>query len=104
VLREVPDADPREAKEARVTDTTHYDAVEMPRGNLVVAMPSREVFKAFPSMQEAQAVARQLNAWLDRPSEPDYEVELFTWEAPGDLEQRLFRILDRMLEPERLAA
>jgi hypothetical protein len=81
-----------------------YEAVELPRGNVVVSMPSRDVFGAFPSMQEARAVAQQLNAWLERDPDDLTLTEVFEWESEGDLVQRLERILDKLHGPAELWA
>ncbi len=76
-----------------------FDAVRMPRGNLVVAMPQRWVEAAVPSMEEAEALAEALNRWLAAKPEPGLVPAALNFNVHG-AEARLTGILDAGLGPE----
>jgi hypothetical protein len=83
--------------------TDHYEAVQLPRGNVVISFPSRDLVGAFDSMEEAEAFARFKNRWLEsEPAPGDSVNEPMEW--GDDWEARLMAIIDKPDVVEGLAA
>ena len=74
-----------------------YEAFQLPRGNVVVEIPSRKVEATFDTFAEAQLHAAQLNEWLERRPAPDRRYRMFV-PPPEPTEARLVELIDRMYD------
>lgn len=76
-----------------------YEALRMPRGNIVVEQPSKRVEAQFGSFQEAEVHADQLNKWLAARPASDRRYKLYVV-PPEPTEAGLVALIDRIYEPE----
>lgn len=77
-------------------DLTRFEAWGLPRGNVVIAFPSRRVEAEFDTLEEAHIHAHQLNEWLERRPAPDKRYRMFL-PPPEPTEARLIELIDQML-------
>ncbi len=82
-------------------DLTRFEAWGLPRGNVVIAFPSRRVEAEFDTLEEAHVHAHQLNEWLERRPAPDKRYRMFL-PPPEPTEAALFEMIDRMMHPETM--
>ncbi len=80
-----------------------YTAWSLPRGNVVIEMPSRLVEASFDSFEEAQTHADQLNTWLARRPAQDARYRRYVLPAEPT-EAQLVEMLDRLAELDRYPA
>lgn len=82
-----------------------YEAVQLPRGNVVVQKPSNVIEAALASPAEATAFAEALNRWLESRPTPKTFLVYRDFEMPArtPTEFDLFQIIDGIyLADERL--
>ncbi len=80
---------------------TRYEAVMMPRGNIVFEMPSRRVEASFATILEAKTHADQLNKWLASRPAADKRYRMFVPPAEKT-EAMLIELIDQMYDPGAL--
>lgn len=82
---------------------TRYEAYRLPRGNVVVELPSKAVEASFDSFELARTHAHQLNEWLAHHPAPDARYRLFV-PPPEPTEAALVETVDRLFDREQVEA
>lgn len=76
-----------------------YEALRMPRGNIVVEQPSKRVEAQFGTFEEAAVHADQLNKWLSARPAADRRYRMFV-PPPEPTEAALLAMFERSAEVE----